>query len=297
MNTPRPERDWELLSAFLDGELEEAERQRLEQRLANDAALVDALDELRAVRNTLRSVKPERARRNYTLSPGTAASAGRRPPGWFSPLRLASAAATLVMLATFAAGMFSLSPPKAAAPAAVQFAREHAADAEAGKPTPPPLIFWGPPEQYPWARTEGRGGGGGAVEPPMAALPAMEGPGEPEAAAAMPVEPDLQAPPSPSGVENLQGLPQPKATQPAEEKRLPEPTPSLVPPPLEGSGPILGIAPAEEQGKQAIPAAEPAPAAMPAAFPLSGWFVAAIIAALAAAAAWIADLLMRRRKP
>jgi anti-sigma factor RsiW len=61
-------RDWEALSAFIDGQLSQRERSRLEARLQTDAEMRAALRELRLTRQVLRSLPRLRAPRNFTLS-------------------------------------------------------------------------------------------------------------------------------------------------------------------------------------------------------------------------------------
>ncbi len=84
-----PRRDLEALSAYLDGALPAAEAARLERRLASDAALRTALDDLRLTRRVLRSLPAVRPPRSFALSP---AQAGMRRRAWaFPALRLAAA--------------------------------------------------------------------------------------------------------------------------------------------------------------------------------------------------------------
>ena len=94
-------RDIEQLSAYLDGELSQAERARLESRIKADAGLRAALEELRQARTLLRRTPQRGAPRNFTLTPKMA---GLRPPlpRAFPVLRLASAVATLLLFITFA---------------------------------------------------------------------------------------------------------------------------------------------------------------------------------------------------
>lgn len=63
MSEPSP--NHEQLSAYLDGELSDAERQRLERALAEDAQLAAELDELRQVRQMLRAFGVERAPEDF----------------------------------------------------------------------------------------------------------------------------------------------------------------------------------------------------------------------------------------
>ena len=111
-------RDLELLSAYLDGQLNPSDSARLESRLASDESLRAAFDNLRATRNLLRQLPARRAPRNFTLTPQMA---GVKPP---TPravpvFRFATAIATFLFVITFVVnGLISLSSPSlAAAPA------------------------------------------------------------------------------------------------------------------------------------------------------------------------------------
>jgi hypothetical protein len=95
-------RDLELLSASLDGQLSPEESARLQARLAADAGLRAAQDELRRTRALLRRTPQRRAPRNFTLMPKMA---GVRPPlpRLVPAFSWASAVAALLLLITFAA--------------------------------------------------------------------------------------------------------------------------------------------------------------------------------------------------
>lgn len=67
------ERDYELLSAYLDGELSEAERASLEARLQTDDLLRSELDALRQTVALISSLPSLKAPRSYTLNPTQAA--------------------------------------------------------------------------------------------------------------------------------------------------------------------------------------------------------------------------------
>ncbi len=110
----------EQLSAYLDGELSEAEARRLEEAVRADAELAGELNSLRAVRGLLRELPRERApagmtegivaraeRSRLLTGPGVP---GRRGFSW--PRRLAVAAAVLIAVG---AGLVLMSlPPKPA---------------------------------------------------------------------------------------------------------------------------------------------------------------------------------------
>jgi anti-sigma factor RsiW len=90
--------EWEALSAYLDNQLPEKDRARLEARLKRESELRQALEELRRTRAVLRSQRPLRAPRNFTLTPAMAGvrRRGARPLGSpFGVLRLASALAMI----------------------------------------------------------------------------------------------------------------------------------------------------------------------------------------------------------
>jgi hypothetical protein len=79
------EHDLELLSAYLDGELPDRDRQTLEQRLAHEDLLRMTLDDLRDTIQLVQSLPRVRAPRNFTLDP---ALYGRKTPWWRGWLRV-----------------------------------------------------------------------------------------------------------------------------------------------------------------------------------------------------------------
>ena len=94
------QRDLELLSAYLDGQLKPSESARLETRLQSDPQLASVLTDLRATRNLLRKLPARKAPRNFTL---TRKMVGQNPPlprayPWF---RLTTALATLLFVFSF----------------------------------------------------------------------------------------------------------------------------------------------------------------------------------------------------
>lgn len=101
------DQDYELLSAYIDGALTEAEQTTLEQRLQADSALRRELDGLQETVNLIRALPPMQAPRNFTLTPRMV-----RPSRWlifptttaFSAL---SAAAAVLLMAFGAVLLFS----------------------------------------------------------------------------------------------------------------------------------------------------------------------------------------------
>jgi hypothetical protein len=87
-HTPFSERDLELLSAYLDGELTDREQRSLEQRLARDNALRTELDRLRDTVALVGELPRLRAPRQFTLDP---AVYGRKVPWWQRVLSLETA--------------------------------------------------------------------------------------------------------------------------------------------------------------------------------------------------------------
>lgn len=111
--------DLEQISAYLDKELDQAVQSRLDARLAADADLRAALEELRQTCLLLRRTPRRRAPRNFRLTPGMT---GLRPPvPRLAPvLSWASAAAILLFLATAVTSLLPRLSFGAAAPSAME---------------------------------------------------------------------------------------------------------------------------------------------------------------------------------
>lgn len=107
------QRDVELLSAYLDGQLKPSDSARLEARLRSDLELVSVMDDLRAARNLLRRLPQRRAPRNFTLTPKMV---GQNPPmpRAYPLFRFATTIATLLLFFTF--GLNFLAPQMNVAP-------------------------------------------------------------------------------------------------------------------------------------------------------------------------------------
>lgn len=92
--------DWILLSVYLDGELSDAKVTRLEQRLETEKTLAAAYEQIKNTRTLLRRAPKIRAPRDFTL---TSQMVGQQHADsfWsrFNLFRLASAAATLLLVA------------------------------------------------------------------------------------------------------------------------------------------------------------------------------------------------------
>lgn len=94
-------RDSEQISAFLDNELSQAEKTRLELRISTEPELAVHLEELRQVRTFLRGTPLRRVPRNFTL---TRHMAGVRPPVPRSVPAFSWASAIALLLFVFTLG-------------------------------------------------------------------------------------------------------------------------------------------------------------------------------------------------
>ncbi len=152
------ERDLELLSSYLDGQLTPSDSARLESRLKSDGQLASTLDDLRAARTILRQLPKRRAPRNFTL---TRKMVGLNPPlpRSYPAFRFATVVATLLFFFTFgvnalapqlaqmspfgtgggAPEIFSAAPAATEAPAFAQAAATEAPATEAPAATEAPL--------------------------------------------------------------------------------------------------------------------------------------------------------------
>jgi hypothetical protein len=108
-------RDFEALSAYLDDQLPERERTRLEARLRTETRLQQALNDLDQTRRVLRAAPRMRAPRNFTLTPEMVPAPAPR----FLPLvRFAFALASLMFVLSLA-GNFAFAPLGGATTAAL----------------------------------------------------------------------------------------------------------------------------------------------------------------------------------
>lgn len=108
------QRDLELLSSYLDGQLKTSDSARLEKRLASDSDLRAVLDDLRAARGLLRQLPLRKAPRNFTLTPKMV---GKNPPlpRSYPAFRFVTALASLMLF--FTLGLNFVVPQLAQAPA------------------------------------------------------------------------------------------------------------------------------------------------------------------------------------
>ena len=97
-------KEWETISAYLDGQLSRKEQERVEKALNKKPALVDALDGLRQTRALLRSQPKVHAIRNFTLTPELAGIQQERTSSGFTVpvLRTVSLLASILFVVIFA---------------------------------------------------------------------------------------------------------------------------------------------------------------------------------------------------
>ncbi len=253
MTTQLSPRDWEQLSAYMDGQLSINDTQAMGKRLDESKELRQALEQLRQTQSMLKAIPMHRVRHNFTL---TAEMVKPNKALKLLPVfRFASALASLGLVVLFLLD-FGLSFSKmslgASAPMAPAMEVRSAAD-QAAEEAAPQIIFWGSPT--PDYALMGKGGG--APPGPMEGAPQASMPVE-EPAAESALVPSTTAQPAAEV---------PMEVQAEESTLLPTPTPvpeatlsaeAYSSPSDSSSGPILGIPPSEEQGNMAAPMAEEA---------------------------------------
>lgn len=108
------QRDLELLSSYLDGQLKPSDSARLERRLASEPDLRAVLDDLRAARGLLRQLPMRKAPRNFILTPKMV---GKNPPlpRSYPAFRFVTALASLMLF--FTLGLNFVVPQMAQTPA------------------------------------------------------------------------------------------------------------------------------------------------------------------------------------
>src|ERR1051325_9096986 len=99
------QRDIELLSSYLDGQLKQSDSARLEARLSSDPNLRAVLDDVRGARRLLRQLPMRKAPRNFTLTPKMV---GKNPPlpRAYPAFRFVTALATLLFFFTVGVNIF-----------------------------------------------------------------------------------------------------------------------------------------------------------------------------------------------
>jgi hypothetical protein len=247
MKTQLSSQDWQMLSAYLDGQLSAQEKMRIEQVLATRQDLRTGLEELRQTRKILWSLPRHKVPHNFTLTRAMAAEQKRATSAWFPFLSFTSlTSVVLVILSMFLRFQSASAPVAMRASAPVQ----EVASTQTG---PPPMIIqWGAT-----GKGGGGGGGGGDVQPDQTlganqAVPGLIAPDQ------QPPVVNNQAIPTPENFSAPQPTVSPEQIPGAQAKIAPttEPfsTTSTAPPEEDigtapGENPILGIRPAGEAGQ------------------------------------------------
>ncbi len=249
------QQDWERISAYLDGQLDTKATEKVKRDLDARPELRKAFADLQRYKAIVKQIPMRRVRRNFTLKPEMV---GIKPLTRLVPVfRLASAVIAAVAVVLFAIDLlpslvnFSAAAPRAAALTSAEFAPSAA----------PEIIYWNGQQNYIYNAVGtatpaglgmggsggGYGGGGGAAITSNIAptAPAMaqptEAPVNPPASAEVAVPPTtkegLTAGPTPAPT-YLVTLP-PSPTEIAMDQAIQSGADS----------PILGIPPADQQGK------------------------------------------------
>lgn len=232
MNERLSQKDWILISTYLDGHLAGSEIARVDSRLKIDPQFNRALREIRHTRQLLRSLPAKRAPRNFTLSEKYARSTARRwgIPSYFG----AASAAAALMCIVLAVGVNWIAPgtqhmdeaPMAAVMS--ESAMDSAAQTTDESESAPMIITWGQNQangmggggssSAPGAKQIGGGYGGGAPDVFPQTAPSDLPPTETPLTAAEPVNID------PSSL--ILGLPKADAAEEMLERNMPESAPS-----------------------------------------------------------------------
>ncbi|HNT23227.1 MAG TPA: hypothetical protein PKM21_02595 [Anaerolineales bacterium] len=132
-------RDYEVLSAYLDGQLNSKERARLEARLITTPALQTTLDDLQKTRSLLRSLPRPRRPRSFVLTPQMVTTRQPKPRPLFPAFSLASAVSSLLLVLVMLGDFLGLAPravqyamPEHAQPVALEAPQPEAAVNDAG---------------------------------------------------------------------------------------------------------------------------------------------------------------------
>lgn len=233
MNNKYSQQDWQLISAYLDGQLSPKDKTHLEMRLQKDTLLQQAFSDLHQTKLLLKQAKTLKAPRNFTITEAQAVALKPVRTFRFLPiLSLSSVLATVVLI--FAIFFeFSLNPKLATnvamQPAAETLSMESApqmdAAREEGGQTNPLIIQWG-----------GRPGTGGGA--PDISMAMGGGSGEDFTAKSGSELPGMGGA-DPGAIETA---PLPEAQPPA----VLSSAPNIESEPITGTGPILGIRTEEE---------------------------------------------------
>jgi hypothetical protein len=229
MNNLIFEKDLELLSSYLDGQLTLSEKEQVEGRLKTDSAYQAAYEKLEQTHLILRSIPKLPVPHNFTISP-TQNKKKINIPSIFQVFRFSSAVAALALVVLFVIDFFpfTVQQPLSQRVEAVQAPVAAAPVAKSNEL--PVIIIWGPSQP----EVLGKGGGGSDGQAGANSSYAIPQPGI-----------ESSAPSSEMAIPPTQPIsPQvgpPLASQTEDTKAAPETG-------IGGTGPILGIPPSNERG-------------------------------------------------
>lgn len=180
------DRDLELLSSYIDGQLSVDERREIERRLRAETPLSLAYDDLRATVQALRDLEPVRPPRSFTLDPAVVAPPPQPAARW-NLGRLLQVAGVFAAVLVAAIGTLSVLGGSMGAGAPVQQAASESAPAAApmvaAAPTLAPMLTEAPlmaeapmaaaeaPMATPDPLAQARESAPAALEAPMEAAP------------------------------------------------------------------------------------------------------------------------------
>lgn len=178
------EKQWQTLSAYLDGELTPTEKTALENQLETDPVLKKEYLSLFQTRRLLRDLPQKRIPRNFILTPEMVFKSSPAARFLFPTFSAASALAAFLFVMTLLVGRISTPASTFALQAPLTSKVELSTGGQSQITPTPMIIFWGN------QAAEGKGGGGGGMEPgrafsvPLESAPlASESTSSPEIAA------------------------------------------------------------------------------------------------------------------
>jgi hypothetical protein len=164
-NERRRIHELKILSAYLDNELDPADREQLEKRLGREPELREKLENLRRTKITLGSLARLKAPRNFTLTPEMVPVRRKKQKPLFTFMRWASSFAAILLILLVGVQLVLGGGFKAGSQLAAE-APVNEADTFTAKGTPEPLILWGDSESGGAGAETGMNGygSGGGIE-------------------------------------------------------------------------------------------------------------------------------------
>lgn len=236
-------KEWELISSYLDNELNAQEKARLEERFKTHSEYQEALDGLRRTKAILQKAPVRKVPRNFTLTQADVQPVRRYR--WAPLMQLSSAAVALVAAFLFAwqlapgfAGLRQQPSNELTSAEPTEGVMEFAAPEATGKAAAmetPEIIYWGGAPLPSGGIGMGGGGNGCGGAGAMCGGGAADGIGG-GGAGAPATQMLFPQPPIPNPLPDLQATSTTRTTEaPAE--------------PVTGTGPVLGVRPMEAQGE------------------------------------------------